>query len=90
MKEIDEFDLENIKFEKGQIIKNLIASDLNKDGYMDMLITYSDKDKKNNFLTDVFLGYKQNFVEIKSHFKRSRILEGNEFIFGDFNGYRMY
>lgn len=82
-----EFDFESIQLEKGQMIKNLIATDINKDDILDLIITY--KDKAGKIYTNICLGYIENKDKKFTKFRRSQRMVNSEFVFGDFNGDRL-
>jgi len=82
-----EYDFETIQLQKGQYIKNLIATDINKDDIMDIIITY--KDKSGNIYTNICLGYKDTENKDYTKFRKSQRMYNSEFVFGDFNGDRL-
>lgn len=81
------FDFEPIQLERGQSIKNLIATDINKDDILDLIITY--KDTSGTIYTNICLGNKETEKEDYTQFRKSRRMINSEFFFGDFNGDRL-
>ena len=82
-----DFDFESVQLEKGQSIKNLIATDVNRDDILDLIITY--KDKLGNIYTNICLGYKDTVDKDYTKFRKSQRMYNSEFVFGDFNGDRL-
>lgn len=79
--------MESIQLDKWQSIKNLIATDINKDDILDLIITY--KDKSENIYTNICLGYKKTGNKDYTKFEKSMKMINSEFVFGDFNGDRL-
>lgn len=72
--------------QKGETIKNLIATDINNDDIIDIIVTFNDKD--GNLKTNICMGYKDMDKDY-TKFRKAEVLLNTEFVFGDFDGDRM-
>jgi len=78
--------LVNLQLQKGEIIKNVIATDINNDQNIDIIITFLDT--KGNNKTIICLGIKDKKTDFTT-FSKTEVFINSEFVLGDFDGDRM-
>lgn len=77
------FDLGNINIPKDAKITNLIATDINKDGIIDLVVTFLYERVK--YQTNFYLGAKE-FDSLQTKFESIYNLSNTQFFMADLNG----